>query len=253
MYQAIAMIQFVQTALRVQYNMEFAEGEYNAMDSRNLFLTGVLTGHGGTCVSLPILYAALGQRVGYPVAVAQTWEHFYCVCGDGPNSFCFEAAGNGFEKLSHEHYRNFCRPVTSREEKSHGFLRRLSHRELIAQFASERSNCLEEQFRFDEALEANFLAVRVAPHIQQLSINHALTHYTRRLFHLIGGVPSPSMISKVEAFEDDATFQFSGPDAHRCRAAAIQNLKRILTNRFPDSVHSDQFIHDQVFTGHFDF
>lgn len=95
MYQAIAMVQFVQTALRVHYNMEFAEGEYNAIDSRNLFLTGVLTGHGGTCVTLPVLYAALGQRVGYPIAVASTWEHFYCVWGEGPNSFCLEAAITG--------------------------------------------------------------------------------------------------------------------------------------------------------------
>jgi hypothetical protein len=56
-------------------------------------------------------YAALGQRVGYPIAVASTWEHFYCVWGEGPNSFCLEAAGNGFEKRSHDYYRNFRRPV----------------------------------------------------------------------------------------------------------------------------------------------
>lgn len=247
MYQAIAMVQFVQTALRVHYNMEFAEGEYNAIDSRNLFLTGVLTGHGGTCVTLPVLYAALGQRVGYPIAVASTWEHFYCVWGEGPNSFCLEAAGNGFEKRSHDYYRNFRRPVTARDEQVNGFLRRLSHRELFAHFADQRSNCLQEQFRFDEALEANFLADRLAPHIQQFSIHHALTHYTRQLFYLLGGVPSLAMFAALEAFETDSTSQLAGPDAQRFRSAAIQNLKRILKNRFPESAKPAESTHDKVF------
>jgi len=186
MYQAIAMVQFVQTALRVHYNMEFAEGEYNAIDSRNLFLTGVLTGHGGTCVTLPVLYAALGQRVGYPIAVASNWEHFYCVWGEGPNSFCLEAAGNGFED-------------------------------------------------------------RLAPHIQQFSIHHALTHYTRQLFYLLGGVPSLAMFAALEAFETDSTSQLAGPDAQRFRSAAIQNLKRILKNRFPESAKPAESTHDKVF------
>ena len=251
-YQAIAMVQFVHTALRVHYNIELAEGEYNAIDSRNLFLTGVLAGRGGKCVSLPVLYAALGQRVGYPVAVAHTWEHFYCVWGEGPSSFCFEAAGNGFEKRSHNYYRNFLRPVTSHDEQANGFLRRLSYRELFAHFADQRSNCLQEQFRFDEALEANFLAHRLAPHIQQFSIHHAITHYTRQLFSLFGGAASLAMFDAIEAFESDPTSQLAGPDAHRSRSAAIQNLSRILKNRFPESVKSAESTHDQVFSELFD-
>jgi hypothetical protein len=252
LYRAVAMVHFVQTALLVHYNMEFAEGDYNATDSRNLFLTGVLTGLGGTCVSLPVLYAALGERVGYPVAVASTWEHFYCVWGEGPNSFCFEAAGIGFEKLSHDYYRNFRRPETARNEYANGFLRRLSHRELFAHFADQRSSCLQEQFRFDEALQANVFADRVAPHIQQLSINYALTHYTRQLFHLLGGVSYFGMFEALEAFEKDPTSWLNGPDAHRYRSAAIQNLKRILKNRYSESVISAQSTHDQVFAELFD-
>ncbi|MFN5272075.1 MAG: transglutaminase family protein, partial [Planctomycetota bacterium] len=156
-FQAIAMVQFVQDALRVRYNTMFAEGEYNAMDSRNLFLTGVLTGFGGTCVSLPVLYAALAQRIGYPVELAHTWEHYYCVW-NSQSGFCFEAAGRGFDKRTHEYYRHFRRIVTAEDESTFGFLRPLSRKELFACFAKERSHCLQEQFRFDEALEADYLA-----------------------------------------------------------------------------------------------
>jgi hypothetical protein len=204
-------------------------------------------------VTLPVLYAALGQRFGYPIAVAHTWEHFYCVWGVGTNSFCFEAAGNGFEKRSHDDYRNFRRPVTACDEQAHGFLRRLTRRELFAHFADERSNCLQEQFRFDEALEASFMATRSSPHIQQLSINHALTHYTRKLFHLLGGAPTASMTAAVNAFDNDPILELHGPESERCRSAAIENLRRILQNRFSNSSETSQSKHDHVFAELYDF
>jgi hypothetical protein len=250
LFCAMAMVQFVQTALRVQYNLSFAEGEYDASDSRNLFLTGVLTGFGGTCVTLPVLYAALAQRVGFPISVGETWEHFYCVWGSDQDSFCFDAAGTGFIKRTHEDYREFRRFVTPSDELRHGFLRSRTRRELFACIASERSNCLQDQFRFNEALEAAFLATRLAPAIQHLSVSHGVVHYTLQLFRLFGGVPSYSMLRRAERFAENPDLRLVGPDANRFSALAAANLKRILRNRF--SV-PEQSSHDNVFAKFADF
>ena len=36
-----------------------------------------LDGHGGTCVTMPILYIAIGRRLGYPLYLVQAREHFF--------------------------------------------------------------------------------------------------------------------------------------------------------------------------------
>ena len=248
-YRAIAMVQFVQEAVRVHYNTTFAEGEYNAIDSRNLFLTGVLTGFGGTCVSLPVLYAALAQRIGHPVELAHTWEHYYCVW-NSQNGFCFEAAGRGFDKRTHEYYRHFRRIVTEEDESTFGFLRPLSRKELFACFAKERSHCLQEQFRFDEALEADYLAKTIAPHVAQFSMAYALTNYSSRLFRVLGAVPSRSMLADLEHLEKELSSQLVGPDLNHCSSAAIANLRRILRNRYQSTIQCE---HDEVLGEYTDF
>ncbi len=248
-FQAIAMVQFVQEALRVHYNTTFAEGEYNAIDSRNLFLTGVLTGFGGTCVSLPMLYVALAQRIGYPVEVAHTWEHYYCVW-DSQNGFCFEAAGTGFDKRTHEFYRHFRKIVNAEDEFTFGFLRTLSRKELFACFAKERSHCLQEQFRFDEALEADYLAKTLAPHVAQFSMAYAITNSSRQLFRVLGATPSRSMLADLEHLENDFSSQLDGPDSSHCSSAAIMNLRRILRNRYQSTIQCE---HDKVLGEYTDF
>ena len=36
-------------------------------DSRDLFIHGILDGPGGTCSSMPVIYTAVGRRLGYPM------------------------------------------------------------------------------------------------------------------------------------------------------------------------------------------
>jgi hypothetical protein len=47
-------------------------------NSKDIFLFGLLDGdHYGTCASMPFLYVAIARRLGYPVNLAATQEHFY--------------------------------------------------------------------------------------------------------------------------------------------------------------------------------
>src|SRR5436190_867118 len=59
-YQILILITVLQRNLGVGYNRAFSDGEYDATDCRNLLIHGLLSGFGGTCVSMPVLYIAIG-------------------------------------------------------------------------------------------------------------------------------------------------------------------------------------------------
>ena len=72
----------------------FLHGLLDHEDARKAF--------GGNCVSLPVLYAAVGRRLGYPIKLVCAKEHVFCRWEglDSPNPawrdrFNFDGAGNG--------------------------------------------------------------------------------------------------------------------------------------------------------------
>ncbi len=71
---------------------------------------------GGNCVSLPVAYAAVGRRLGYPIKLACAKEHVFCRWEgqDHPNPawhdrFNFDGAGNGFSIDPDEFYLSWPR------------------------------------------------------------------------------------------------------------------------------------------------
>lgn len=108
----------------IQNNVAFLEGEYDASDSRNLFIHGILTGFGGTCASMPVSYCAIGRRLGYPLRLCEANEHF-CRWDGGAEgeSFCFAATGRGGAIRDEDYYRRWPKPITPAQEQKHGLIR----------------------------------------------------------------------------------------------------------------------------------
>ncbi len=46
-------------------------------DSRDLFIHGIIDGPGGTCVSMPVIYVAVGRRLGYPLKLVESRGHLF--------------------------------------------------------------------------------------------------------------------------------------------------------------------------------
>ena len=78
MFRMFTFVEVLRHKFGVTYNLPFSEGNYDARDSRNHFLHGLLTGHGGTCVTMPILYVALDRRLGYPLKLVLAKSHIFC-------------------------------------------------------------------------------------------------------------------------------------------------------------------------------
>ena len=96
-FRILAMVTVLQRDLGLRYNLAFMEGEYDGSDSRNLFIHGPLSGHGYNCVTMPVLYAAVGRRLGYPIELVLAKEHTFCRWdGETGDRFRSKASSLGF-------------------------------------------------------------------------------------------------------------------------------------------------------------
>ena len=163
-FRMLVLVTVLQKHLDVYYNLPFSEGDYNATDSRNLFIHGILSGHGGTCVTMPILYIAIGRRLGYPLKLVRAKEHLFARWEEpGGERFNIECTSPGFRAVDDEYYHRWPKALTEDELRSRSFLRNLRPREELAEFLYERARCLIDNLRLGEALLSCFLSARLAP------------------------------------------------------------------------------------------
>lgn len=163
-FRMLVLVTVLQRNLGVRYNFEFSTGDYDASDSRNLFIHGLLAGHGGTCVTMPVLYAAVGRRLGYPLKLVFAQEHVFCRW-DNPagERFNIEATSQGFVSHSDEYYHRKPRPLSEKDLATGRFLRSLTPREELAFFLSQRGHCCLDNLHTARALKAFYCAHQLAP------------------------------------------------------------------------------------------
>lgn len=86
------IVQCLQEDCGVRYNPDRIY-EPDFRDSRDMFLHGMLPGaNGGTCASMPVMYVAIGRRLGYPMKLVATREHLFCRWDDGKERFNIEGS-----------------------------------------------------------------------------------------------------------------------------------------------------------------
>lgn len=135
-------------------------------DSRDIFLHGLLEGRKqGTCSSLPVLYIAIGRRLGYPLKLVTTKAHLFLRWESKAERFDMEATGKGMNRYDDEHFKQWPFPVSDEEIRTEGFLKSLMAAEELAVFLSLRGNCLKESGRRDEAASCYAAAIKLSPNL----------------------------------------------------------------------------------------
>lgn len=143
------------------------DGDGFFADSRGVFLHGLLGPRRlGTCSSMPILYLALGRRLGYPLKLVTTKGHLFLRWEDGRERFNVEATGRGMNRYDDAHYRAWPFGLTEEEVRANRYLESLTAEEELAVFLVLRGLCWREAGRWAEAEEAVAEAVRLAPGVQ---------------------------------------------------------------------------------------
>ena len=174
-FRILTMVTVLQQDFHVRYNPERIQAP-DFRDSRDLFLHGLLSPTlnsqpstlnlpRGTCVSMPVLYVAIGRRLGYPLKLVTTKAHLFArwESPDGKGRFNIEATNQGLNCFPDEYYRTWPVPVSDEEVKRGTYLKSLTPAEELAVFLSARGHCLEAAGRLPEAELAHAQAHALAP------------------------------------------------------------------------------------------
>jgi hypothetical protein len=162
-FKILILFTVLQRDLGVHYE-PFCMGEdYDARDARYEFIIGQLQGVGGTCASLPVLFATVGRRAGLPLHLALAKEHVYVRWDGDGEEFEIEATSQGYRALRKGHYLMEPRPLTAHDLAKGIYLRNMTPPEVLALFIHQRGRCLLDNLRFDAAIEAFKHAARLEP------------------------------------------------------------------------------------------
>jgi hypothetical protein len=164
-YRVLVMITALQRDIGITYNPD-AVGDYNFKNSGDSFIHGLLTGKKqGTCASMPVLYAAVGRRLGYPIYLCLANGHVFCRWHNFQTRerFNIEATGRGLNTFPDDHYLKWPRPIKPVDVRSGLFLRNLNPDEELALFMATRAHCLLDREHLMDAIVAYSHAHRLAP------------------------------------------------------------------------------------------
>lgn len=158
------LAQVLQEDCGVHYNMERVRN-IDFTKSKDLFIHGMIDDpNGGTCSSMPILYVAIGRRLGYPLKLVQTKAHVFVRWDDGKERFNVETTSDGgTDSFPDDYYRTWPEKWTDAEIKNNRYLISLSPAEELASFLGDRGHCLLDNGHAKEAFTAYAAAAKLAP------------------------------------------------------------------------------------------
>jgi hypothetical protein len=166
----------------VRYNPDRANDPGDARDSRDRFIHGITHGAGGTCASLPVLYVAVGRRLGYPLRIVQGARHLFLRWDESDSSsslardrFNIEATATGFVSNPDRFYEVWPFPHPDPDIDPRYYLRSLTPREELASFLCIRSIVLMDNGKFAQAIQPAAWARQLAPNDYSIKVHLELT------------------------------------------------------------------------------
>jgi len=194
-FRLIMLSTVLQQDFGVRYNPErvtspgiFEPNEVFFANSRDVFIHGLTSPPVmGTCSSLPVLFVAVGRRLGYPLRLVSTKCHLFVRWQDSREYFNVDATSIGLTRYDDDHYKTWPFKVSDEEIRLDGYLKSMTSREELACFMSTRGSCLMSMRRFDEAVAAEAEAARLVPHIRayQLILQMARQEAAAKSIHRV--------------------------------------------------------------------
>ena len=158
------IVQMLQEDCGVHYNLARVN-QPDFGNSKDSFLHGMIdSDNGGTCASMPVMYAAVGRRLGYPIKLACAKEHMFCRWESPTERLNFDGSCNGgIDFPADDYYRQWPFPISDEEVAAGQYLRSLTPQQELAAFLLNRGTCLQVHERWPEAREVLAEAHRLAP------------------------------------------------------------------------------------------
>jgi hypothetical protein len=150
-FRAEMLLQVLQEDCGVKYNPQRIF-DVDFTNSKDLFIHGMIDDpNGGTCASMPVLYVAVGRRLGYPLFLSHTKGHLFARWEDAKDRFNIEGSGEGFASHPDEYYHNWPFTLTEAEKNGGYFLSTKTPAQDFAGFLATRAHCLQDIGCLDDA------------------------------------------------------------------------------------------------------
>ncbi len=183
-FRMLFMAVTLQEDFRMQYNPErirqvgdFEPNDVFFADSRDVFIHGLMAEdrRTGTCSSMPVLYVAVGRRLGYPLKLVPTQNHLFVRWEGSRDRFNVDATGRGMNMYDDDYFRQWPAPISPEDEQTLGYLKSMSARDELITFLGLRGHCLIAMGRMNDGLAMHELALRYSPEsrLQQLILASA--------------------------------------------------------------------------------
>lgn len=162
------MVSVLQREFGVRYNPAKIPIDV-PLDTDDHFVYGIIQGEGGTCGSLPVLYAAVGRRLGYPLklvsaACANRWMHLFVRWDEpGGERHNVETNNQGFDCPPDDHYRDDHYRTRVDWEESGSILKSKTPREELATFLAQRAGVWKQSGDRRRVIESFAWARTFAP------------------------------------------------------------------------------------------
>lgn len=166
-FRVLVMITVLQRDLGVRYNPAKIS-EDAPFDVNDVCISGIIQGEGGTCASMPVLYAAVGRRLGYPIRLvsAKGVKYGHCFARwDDPNGDRFNIeAGKGLSCHPDDYYRTGMYQIRPEDEEKFCLLKSHTPKEELATFLMERGCFWKDHGDLGKALKCFAWASNLFPH-----------------------------------------------------------------------------------------
>lgn len=155
-------VRALNTYLYKIFGMQYDLDDPYVKDIRNRYMTGILDTRKGSCVSMPLLYLSVAQRLGYPVYAVSVPQHVFLRYVDmGFKMQNIEATGGGGYSPDEEYAATL---QISKEALAHGtYLRTLTHREYLGLLIEQNGIYWGMHGENEKAIEYLEIAVKMNP------------------------------------------------------------------------------------------
>ncbi|MBI3377384.1 MAG: hypothetical protein HY035_03130 [Nitrospirae bacterium] len=165
-YRIRALNTYLYKIVGIKYDFSDPFGK----NTKNRYINGVLDSKRGNCVSIPILYLAIAQRLGYPVYAVAAPEHLFLRYVDPIfKDQNIEATGGGGYSSDKEYIKNF--QISKAGIKSGTYLKTMSHRALVADMVSQLAGYWIEKGDFRRAIRYLEKCVKISPNSAEINSN----------------------------------------------------------------------------------
>ena len=187
-FRVLKMVSMLQQVHGIRYNPAKIPDD-SIHSAGDAFIHGPLIGEGGTCASIPVVLAAVGRRLGYPIRMVSAPSHLFARWDDGEDYFNIDVTNEGLCHPPDDFYRHETRtPFGEEQERYCCYLQSQSTRHEFSNFLFQRAWHWYELNDFRQSVEALSYAIKLAPEIAVLKRDH---HSRLHAWHslLLGRMP----------------------------------------------------------------